>query len=223
MGKVIGLAQSKGGVGKTTTAINLAAELYRRGYSVLVFDADPEANAAAIAEEGKLPFEVRRLLLEDDAGTQAWAREIRVAAADFVLVDAPGARGAAFGATLAISDLVLVPSGSTILDLRGAASTVKFIRSVRRSRGKAEPDALVLPSKIDRRTSAGRDAISTLTTLTEPVAPAISYRAPVMDSFALGEPVPQGTDSAQEYRALADAVMIRLGIEAADAPAEASR
>lgn len=212
MAKLIGLASTKGGVGKTTICLNLAGVLARRGARVVVLDADPAGHAVAVAEISTLPFEVRPLLLEEvePKAVADWTKAVRGTDADFVILDAPGALGPAFGAVLAIADIVLVPVGASMLDIRGAAETVGIVRRHRKAGGRGRPDILVVPSRVDRRTGSGRDVVGTLAGLTEPVAPPVTLRAIVADSLSAGDLVPADSPSGQEFAALADAVSIRL-------------
>lgn len=69
MTQIIALSNHKGGVGKTTTAVNLGHELQAAGHSVLVVELDKQCNLASVAGLGKKlapELTVNRLLLTDD-------------------------------------------------------------------------------------------------------------------------------------------------------------
>ena len=99
MAKTVAVANQKGGVGKTTTAVNLACCVQARGARVLLVDCDPQGNASSgagvAAREGRALYDVLTGAVPAETAVtrgkycDVLPSDIRLAAAEQELVDAP--------------------------------------------------------------------------------------------------------------------------------------
>lgn len=142
---IVSVQNSKGGVGKTTTAMYLATAL-ERNYTVEVWDADPQGTASEWSEMcteagTPLPFDVRPANI-----STLRKRQTR---SDVVLIDTPPGAPDILNAATARADIVLIPTLPGAIELNRVWSTLDALGSKR---------AIVLLTKVNRRTVSYRVA-----------------------------------------------------------------
>src|SRR5687767_10039393 len=104
---VISFVSTKGGAGKTTSAVLLAGQIGSAGKSIVLIDADPNRPLETWAKLKPLPDSIR-VVFDDSADTIVDTIEDARAQADFVLVDLEGTATDRVGFAIARSDLILI-------------------------------------------------------------------------------------------------------------------
>lgn len=222
--QLISVINLKGGVGKTTIAVNLAATLADQGYPVLLVDADPQQSATQWAQQqptgggaaaGRLPMTV--VPLRADAGApqfQAALHQLAQAAqATLVVLDCPPELSDPALVAALLADLVLVPVTPSPLDVWAAQQAVETAREARALRDGVKPLISLVPSKLLAQTVLARDLPATLAALGEPVAPGITQRVALIEAIVLGQTIrtyATTSPAAAEFTALAHHTLRRL-------------
>lgn len=184
---IIAVLNLKGGCGKSTIAVNLACELAGSSDPVLLIDNDSQGTASHWLSHGRLPVQGQFMPLENDQDGERLVRAVAARNERYVVLDAPAHVGAAAQAAGKIADLVLVPVTASGVDLVATQAVVDLVRQARALRRGGAPKCLVVPSKIDRRTDAGRKIDEKLRQFGETIGPAIHQRTAFIEAFGAGQ------------------------------------
>ena len=129
--QIITLAAQKGGVGKTTLAVNLAVAAQAAGIKTALFDLDPQESATAWSERRTAelphvePISARRLNQAIDA---AEANGFAL-----TIIDTPPAAGSEAAAAAQRADLIVIPCRPSLIDLDAIKRTAQLITSTGRA------------------------------------------------------------------------------------------
>ncbi len=194
----------KGGAGKTTLALNLAAAMVERGARVLVIDADPQQTAQdwATVRESPPPFQVMGL------AKPVLHRDLPPIDADYnyIIIDgAPRNYEVARSAILA-ADIVLIPVQPSGADFWASRETVKLVHEVQAFKER-QKSVFVVSRKIGR-TVLGRDITDALAGFDLPIMTAgttqrVAYAQTLTVGSTVIESEPNGA-AAEEIRAILD-------------------
>jgi chromosome partitioning protein len=207
---VIGILNQKGGCGKTTVAINLAAVLSTVTNRVLLVDADPQASAmawSAARETGPLfpVIGMAKPTLHKDL--PELARDY-----DVVVIDgAPRVNDLGRAAIMA-SDLVVIPVQPSPYDVWAAADVVRLISEAKQFRHHL--DAVFVINRKIVNTAIGRDVAGALVGFDIPVSDfALHQRVIYAESAARGLAVVEAephSEAARELQRFAESLMTRI-------------
>ncbi len=158
---IIVVANSKGGVGKSTLAVHLAAWLHERGHKVTLADCDTQQSSSEWLREAVPEIKAVRLSSPDDIlnDLPTLSQE-----ADFIVADGPGSNTETSRALLLRADLAIVPCKASMLEVRALAKATDVLRQAQDIRG-GKPKAIIVLSMVGknyRLTQDMKDAAAAL-------------------------------------------------------------
>jgi chromosome partitioning protein len=200
---IIVVANSKGGVGKSTLAVHLAAWLHERGHSVTLADCDTQHSSSEWAKEAIPDVKAVRLADPDEILDQLPALGQQT---DYVVADGPGSNTETSRALLLRADLALVPCKASMLEVRALAQATNVLRQAQDIRG-GQPRAVIVLSMVGKTYRLTQDMKDAAAALELPLAkPALTLKQIYADAPGQGAVVSQLGARAREAAAEVDAL-----------------
>lgn len=150
--KVVTVGNTKGGAGKTNTAVNLAVAAAKQGLRVLIVDADVQASAMSF-----------RALRDDDLirtaaiTTPTIHKDVGAfTGMDLILIDVGGRDSTVFRSAIAAADLLIIPVLPSVYDIWAAGDTLELLQEARSFN--VETPARIFLNQVVPNTIMGREA-----------------------------------------------------------------
>ena len=188
MGAIIATVNQKGGVGKSTLALNLASVLASTGKKVVLVDADPQGSSSRWSRQSGGNHAFSCLYLDVGRGASRFNESLNRLRqnTDLIVIDTPPELANNTLLATLLAHVILIPVTPSPFDVWGAEAAVNMAREVRMRRGGRLPVALMVPNKLKSGTMLAKALPDTLARLGEPVAPAISDRVVVVEAIRQG-------------------------------------
>jgi chromosome partitioning protein len=144
--QIIAFVNQKGGVGKSTGAVHAADRFTRKGYSVILVDADGQQSSSQWTTELKESYPKHKLSTLSITNPEDLFDKLPKLAqeCDVVIVDGPAKSNEITKAILARCHLALIPCRESIVELRSSNDIVRLIRQVRELRGEFPKAAIYM-------------------------------------------------------------------------------
>ncbi len=175
---IYGLTNSKGGVGKTTIAVHLAAWLAQQKRRVAFIDADPQQSASTWIKELGLPIELYQLAKPEEIFQRV--TKLATVAHDIVM-DGPAGLSTTTRAIMLKADRVFLPCGPSILDLRALTKAVALLKEAQKAR-KGKLTGALIPNRLQKRGRLSRDVVKAAERTGLPVLTGITLRQSFADA-----------------------------------------
>lgn len=212
---LIAVANSKGGVGKSTLAVHLAAWLHHQGHNVVLADCDTQQSSSEWITEAAPGVRTVRL---KDPNEILNTLPTLAQEADYVIADGPGSNTETSRALLLRVQLAIVPCKASMLEVRALAKATEVLRQAQDIRD-GKPEAMIVLSMVGKTYRLTQDMKAAAATLHLPLARvALTLRQIYADAPGQGATVWQlgarGREAAMEVEdlfreILPDAVAVR--------------